>query len=88
MTNTIDDENEKRRDKDCRAEHKFYRTHKTDKNNNADLGDMNENLNTVEPMASESRESNDNGVSSTTSEPSLTIKLPINYYSGSQGKGW
>ena len=69
-----DDEKEKRRDKNHRAAHIFYRTHKTDKNNNADFGDVNENLNTIEPVASGSKESDDNELS-TTNELSLTVTV-------------
>lgn len=42
-----DDEKEKRHDKNRRGAHTFNRTHKTDMNNNADLGDVNENPNTI-----------------------------------------
>jgi len=69
-----DDEKEKRRDKNRRAAHTFYRTHKTDKNNNADFGDVNENPNTIEPVASGSKESDDYELS-TTNELSLTVTL-------------
>jgi hypothetical protein len=37
-------------------------------------------------MASVSKESDDNGVSSTTNELSLTVRLPLRYANGSHGK--
>ena len=82
-----DYQKEKRRNKSSRAAHAFYRTHKTDTNYNADLGDMNENPNTIEHVASGSNASDDNGVSTTTSELSLRVQIPFHYPGGSQGKG-
>ena len=81
-----DDEKEKRRDKNHRAAHIFYRTYKTDKNNNADFGDVNENPNTIEPVASGSKESDDNELS-TTNELSLTVTVFFHHSSRSQCKG-
>jgi hypothetical protein len=48
---------------------------------------VNENSDTIEPVGSGSKESDDNGVSSTTNDLSLTVKPPFHYSSGSQGKG-
>jgi len=81
-----DDEKEKRRDKNRRAAHTFYRTHKTDKNNNADFVDVNENPNTIEPVASGSKESDDYELS-TTNELSLTVTLFCHHSNRSQCKG-
>lgn len=52
----------------------FTERRQTDKNNNADFGDVNENLNTIEPVASGSKESDDNELS-TTNELSLTVTV-------------
>ena len=51
-------------------------------NNNADLGDVHGNPNTIEPTVSGNKESDDNGVSTTTN-----VKLPFHYSSGSHDKG-
>ena len=82
-----DDEKEKWRDKHRRVAHILFRTHKTDINNNSDLGDVNENSDTIEPVGGGSKQSDDNGVSRTTNDLSLTVKPPFHYSSGSQGKG-
>ena len=75
-----DDEKEKRRDKNVEQ-------HKTDMNNNADLGEVNENPNTLEHVAGGSKESDDNGVSSMTNELSLTVELSFQYPIGVRVKG-